>query len=372
MYQSNRPSDRRHILLAGLRCRDISRIAGFGRRGRALGVALGVISGLMLPIGELGAKGPCDTYEPACGAGLCDCGKCGGHTEIFESARGCDHGCDACGSATTKLRNPLFSTLDTVAGGIEKALGLDRCKSTCGCSTPACDTASCDRCAIGPVEMVPAPVHAAPMKPRTAPRQVTPSLPSVPAMQPRAIDTTPRKVQPFEPRLVEPEAQPEIRPIPKTSQESRQIPTQPRQTRPVPEPEPALPIAPDSEPTPLPRPNVEPDSPFDNPLPPTPMPEPTAPKKESSPFDILDQELDNLDDPFKEDALNLRKPYRPIRPTGLRSSSHHRRQRDAAIGSGLRPVIGTAFLQPVSHEEPVSGLKPLGGGGKLAPYRGSK
>ncbi|MCA9139133.1 MAG: hypothetical protein KDB00_20310 [Planctomycetales bacterium] len=88
------------------------------------------------------------------------------------------------------------------------------------------------------------------------------------------------------------------------------------------------------------------------------------PNKEGSIFDTLD----NLDDPFQEDAARLRREYGSIRPTGNRSATGSAPQ---SIGSGLRPAKEIESLRPVSHEESIV-LKPIGQRRILAPYRPSR
>ena len=65
------------------------------------------------------ADTPCDAYLPSCGDGICDCGQC--NQPVPEC------GCGKCGRSNSKTKNPLYRSLDTVAGGIEKLFGLDRC-----------------------------------------------------------------------------------------------------------------------------------------------------------------------------------------------------------------------------------------------------
>ena len=411
MYQSTRKSfhstllDAYNLLHAYKRSRsDRPSLIGWGK---ALAFAVGVTGGMAAL--DLPAEKPCDTYEPSCGAGLCDCGACdGGYTEVFDASCGCEKGrCDGIGSP--KLRNPIVTSLDALAGGIEKALGLDRCKKTCACVN------SC-QCFRGP--RASAAPHAPSLQPMTSPRHVKPSLPSVPPLpngisprtvQPRifdpsteSVETQPRRVEPFEPRIIEPTPEPPTPVTPEMfdgdggrndiqdpSRAEAEPQTQPRESQPRdPQSQPRI-VRPEpsenAEPNRLPDPAAEPAFPFDNsetpkndpadamedlfgdPATPAELPKAETPDAEKSPFDILE----DLEDPFEEDVINLRKPYRPIRPTSQRSST--RRQIKPIVGSGLRPVKGPAMLRPVNHEEPMSrGLAPLGGGGVLSPYRGSR
>lgn len=65
-------------------------------------------------------------------ASECGCNACGMAEVSMSDPCGCD--------AAAKKHNPLFRTLDALAGGIEKVLGLDKCKSSHG----GCDEALCD------------------------------------------------------------------------------------------------------------------------------------------------------------------------------------------------------------------------------------
>ena len=181
-------------------------------------------------------------------------------------------------------------------------------------------------------------------------------------------------------------SQPRI--VPSQPRSSSQPKSSPRDTQPMPQPK--------VDPAPEDIPQIE--------LPemslPESKPEPSPPKKESNnPFDTL-PEVEELNDPFSEDAARLRSPYgMPTTPTGLRSSAIPQRRgvrpssypaptqpglrlmppaktSAAPIGSGLRPVSQAGPLRPVNHEEPVvsqpRGLQPLGGGAPLPPYRPSR
>ncbi|TWU37721.1 hypothetical protein Q31b_45100 [Novipirellula aureliae] len=66
----------------------------------------------------------------------CGCNTCGMGEVVMSDPCGC-HSCD--GGGVTKNHNPIFRTLDALAGGIEKVLGLDKCKSShVGCDS-GCD-----------------------------------------------------------------------------------------------------------------------------------------------------------------------------------------------------------------------------------------
>ncbi|MCC9601057.1 hypothetical protein LOC67_10915 [Stieleria sp. JC731] len=427
MYQASRPLLRRRELQSKLFDRGTRQSTPFRQWCKTLGLTAGFLGGLAMP--TVHADTPCDTYEPSCGAGLCDCGSCGlGHTELFTAA-GCDDaGCDSCGPR--RPHNPLFATLDKFAGGIEKTLGLDKCK--CVPAAKAC------KCGVShshayPVEMIPSvPGEAAPLKPLQIPaspkqHSAAPSLPSVPPTEvpsedppstepnlrptpPRIIDSEPNTVEPpaaesvpqpsqtmpepaetlppkITPSTPEPPAPLQIAPqevLPEPTEPETMLPETPFGDPALPDPampDSALPLpemndSPNTTPS-IPTPSDDLDSIFNEPA--TPPAEsatpPATPQPEKSPFDILDEELNNLDDPFSEDARNLRQPYRPVRPVGVRSSSFERPSSAKPIGSGLRPasnlrpISSPALLKPVSHEEPINQLSPLGGGGQLTPYR---
>ncbi|WP_436715869.1 hypothetical protein U8335_27060 [Roseiconus lacunae] len=369
---------------------------------------LGMLGGLLpISLGALPvvAGTPCDIHGPGCGVDVCD--SCDGAPEWFAAASQCDDaGCDAIGQGQRrKPHNPLYGALDAVAGGIEKTLGLDRCKSKRACSCGSCGTGShLHTLPFDAMHAIPAvPGSIEPLMPRsrhqpTQPRDATtPSLPSVPADE--SIELDPSGLgHPSQPPTAPVPPKSELLPDPK----SPANPTTPeRQLPPARETSPALPMPAQPTPSdvmpseafpsePMPR-DAAPASPFQDDVQPmpqpsddldnifddteSPMPQPTprnTPPAQKSPFDILDEELDQLDDPFKEDANSLRQPYQPIRPTGVRASSYRRSRPSQPVGSGLRPVSGPALLQPVNHEEPIGGLAPLGGGGKLVPYRAKR
>ncbi|WP_182871214.1 hypothetical protein [Stieleria mannarensis] len=293
----------------------------------------------------------CRVCPPASGQARCDCGSCDGSGRL--------------------AKNPIYTTLDTVAGGIEKLLGLEQCGNS-ACTTTSCD-GGCDsapwmmglgaRTPSGPhgaivPQPIPAPPTAKPMArpPATLPPATTPPLPSAPSLapappkaapvQPPPTTLPPAPTEPLPPRTVPSEASPVESP-----------------DRTLPEPE-----------------NAVPDS---FPMPPA-EPEP-QPKKEGSIFDALD----DLDDPFKEDAAQLMRQYGSIRPMLERASKAMtpeylpvyptpRRsvqiadKPEQAVGSGLRRANhAVAPLRPVSHEEPVQ-LRPMTSRRVLAPYRPSR
>lgn len=311
------------------------------------------------------AEQPCDVYIPSCGAGLCDCGHCGsdgGHSAPREMLA-C--GCGNSHRKTGLMNNPLYRTLDTVAGGIEHVLGLDRCGNS------ACDSGSCDVApwsSISPM-MEGAVEYAAPVMPRLPKVPSMQDLPDAPEVRENAEDATPQRLpapqphsapseaaspKPIQPRPVRPKA-PEMSP-------PRIVPSQPRQPELLPEPQP-------SEPQPS-KPRLKPIEPQPELI----LPE-EEPKKES-PFDALE----DLNDPFSDDAARLRLPYDPARPASSRTSggraSGGRTDADRPITSG---PIGSG-LRTVNHEEVMrlkplgapAGLRPLGGGKTLAPYRVSR
>jgi hypothetical protein len=349
-----------------------------------------------------------------------DCNQCApGGGSLVVGAGKCDGTC--CGGSP-RLANPIFKSMDLVAGGIEKVLGLDRCRS-CGCSdrigaSPSCDE-GCDsapwmlqadpipvlseprrtqvRETVVPtptpleaVKQAPArPLRPAPIKPLKSPPLDSPSLPSVPPLE--VAPSLP--AQPQTPKLSPIDESAPPKPGPLAPSPPRPEMTQPRI---VPaEPTPSLRTQPDLLPT-TPLPGAENDQPglFGDDAPSLQLPaEPhlpesdPAPKKEGSIFDALDS-LDDLDDPFQEDAARLSRPYRPTRPAGSRSSSgasfkHPSRYRSGegarplgpsspqVIGSGLRPARFVETLRPVSHQETVDS-QPQRRRIVLPPYRASR
>ncbi|MDV6030858.1 MAG: hypothetical protein F9B45_12315 [Phycisphaera sp. RhM] len=325
------------------------------------------------------AETACDAYSASSNQGPCDCGSCG---------------------KTGRTSNPIYKTLDTVAGGIEKLLGLDRCCNA-GCTTHGCD-GGCDSApwmtdlesTTPPVLQIPNPPAAT--KPLAPPSTAAPRLPTVPPLAPAPRQAAPKQATPTpetpkpaapappdpaqssrrqEPPAVPPAAEPTGRP---TLTPPPTIPAEP-----VPTPRPATPAMPLPEPgsdspDPLSDPQITPPSLPDMPPTPNPVEPPTQPKKEGSIFDALD-DLEDLDDPFQEDAARLRRQYGSIRPMLERASrviaktyqpvyptpktpTQLPQKPERAVGSGLRPV---------SHEEPIQ-LRPMTSRRVLAPYRPSR
>lgn len=358
-------------------------------RGSVLGGVF-AISSLAIPANTVSAGTPCDTYIPSC-----DCGQCEIQAPIC--------GCGKCGKSKLFRHNPLYRTLDTLAGGIEKVLGLDQCEGGSSCDD-SCDSGNWMMSAQPMLLMaqpsmsapIPVPlVPAAPLKsPQTTPPQTTPpQLPTVPPLetepnQPREFQPEVLKPRISQPRIVAPKAEPARELEPLRTEPLRPLPSQP-------DPQPQAPIE-TTGPTPrmtAPRivPGESPASPSEQAtdaleLPPaksTPGAKPT-PKKEGSLFDALD----DLDDPFSEDAARLSEPYQQIRPTGYRSSGiprhsyrpvyplpaktqRHVQPNHKVIGSGLRPADRVELLRRVSHEQPI---EPQAAVGRrvLAPYRASR
>ena len=326
----------------------------------------------------------CDAYSASGNQALCDCGRCG---------------------KTGRAPNPIYKTLDTVAGGIEKLLGLDRCCNA-GCSTHGCD-GGCDSApwmmdlesTSAPMLQIPGPP--AMTRPMAKPPTATPRLPTVPPLAPAPKQAAPKQAAPKQaaPMLETPKAAAPASPDPKQSSRRQDIPTVPPAAKPPAQPKltppPTIPAEsmptprPESPAMPLPEPGADAPDPFGDPqmtppglpdLTPPPSPaEPTPqPKKEGSIFDALD-DLEDLDDPFEQDAARLRRQYGSIRPMLERSSrviaktyqpvyptSNTPTQlppnTERAVGSGLRPV---------NHEEPIH-LRPMTSRRVLAPYRPSR
>ncbi|MEM0924466.1 MAG: hypothetical protein AAGJ83_00375, partial [Planctomycetota bacterium] len=121
------------------------------------------------------------------------------HSQACDACDTC--GCESHGGLGKKLRlrfNPVYDTLDSLAGGIEHALGLHRCKHSSGCDSLPCDAMPCDGhgCDCGTLERMPATLSTPrPLKPAN-PMMNKPSLPVVPPMD--ASQMAPRDVSPIE------------------------------------------------------------------------------------------------------------------------------------------------------------------------------
>ena len=281
--------------------------------------------------------------EPACSA--------------FEPTCGC--GSAVCSGGCRKLNNPILKTLDAVAGGIERILGLDRCNpSACavGCDS-GCDDA-CDA-AFASELMTPLPYSPPVALPYSPSIQPAPSLPTFPVVPPIVHDA-PMVSQPpmahdapamSQPRVVMPHATESYAP-------SLGDVMAPRAPTPMPTPAPAAP----------PERTIPSTPPSGSEL-------PKAPKPEGGNI------FDTLDDPFGDDEVRLRKPYRGVRPTSHESSARQRRSK-----TGYAPVytsgqsvktrqsrgqqavkqrgslqnsrrrVSSASVQPASH---TAGLRPL-------------
>lgn len=114
---------------------------------------------------SLAAAGICLAIAPATLGAGCNCGcENSGNTSRTSS---CDCGC----SAGLGKRNLLYRTLDTFAGGVEKALGLDKCRSCCGAARcddgcgcdDGCDAATDDLWVPMPPELSSDHSHAPPV-----------------------------------------------------------------------------------------------------------------------------------------------------------------------------------------------------------------
>lgn len=395
-------------------------------RGSVLGGVF-AISSVAIPAITASAGTPCDTYIPSCGGGLCDCGKCEIQAPIC--------GCGKCGKSKLFRHNPLYRTLDTLAGGIEKVLGLDQCKVGCdSCGDDSCDSGNWMMSALPmlplaqPSRSAPIPVPLVPATRLKSPSTASPRLPTVPP-----LETEPSKPREFQPQVLKPRiSQPRIvspRPEPARKLENSVPEAAPQKLEPLrneplqPEPLSPRPTEPAQQPRESPAPESLAPSPQETTGPAPRMTEPRivpgessstpseleifggdaqatdalnsppakttpdatpAPPKKGSLFDALD----DLDDPFSEDAARLSEPYQQIRPTGYRSTGIPRRsyrpvyplpaktQRHVqpnhkVIGSGLRPADRVELLRRVSHEQPI---EPQAAVGRrvLAPYRASR
>ncbi|EMI18273.1 secreted protein [Rhodopirellula maiorica SM1] len=228
---------------------------------------------------------PAFAADCGCEAAACDCGG------IALPMMG-DCGCSGdMVQACPPKHGPIFRSLDAFAGGIEKLLGLDKCR-TGGCDAMACDSAmghmmpyeeheihvvpyaSEDQHYGGPVEIYGENVE------QSAPRMATPRTPQPRIMAPRVpmhmsepiIRSSPAPRQSMPPRTQAGQSigsgvAPQSRVVPRT------IPT--------------------------PRPDV-PRQPPEN--------TPAAPKKDGGSL------FDSLSDPFSEDEVRVKR-FTPVRQT---------------------------------------------------------
>ena len=280
---------------------------------------------------------------------------------VGQSVQACDYcdsgpvGCDSC-SGGAKTANPIFRTLDSLAGGIEAMMGFDKCGS---CGSGGCDDASCDdACDAAMIQElsipypqahapVPAPAPAPFPIPSYAPPQtvqpyVAPAQPHVIAPAPiihsaprtvAPIQTAPRAVAPVpltdmrmsEPTIVSPQSVP-FEEMPSASEreqyqdynpeisDSNALPMPPAEVPMdrMPTQEPELPIAP----TPDVAPNAPVPAPVPNPADPTPQ---TFPDDDGGLFDSLEEPATG--NPFGDDEVRLPEPYRSIRPSNFRKPS---------------------------------------------------
>ena len=216
-----------------------------------------------------------------------------------------DESCDACGGNGNPMANCLiFKSLDAVAGGIEKALGLDK---SCGCDAMGCDDA-CDAANIHDLMM---PMHGQPAPNLAAPVVTSPHVSAPPSA-------------PIDVRPMGPPAYHSPSPAP-----SGTMPMSPSQ--------PAVPGgptmgAPGGLDAPAPPSSTAPDvrPPIPKPIP-SPVPEPKS-NDDGSLFDALD-------DPFSDDEVRSYRPYRNVRPSGyLQRAGSATSSRRA--GAAIRTRVG--------------------------------
>ncbi len=225
----------------------MKRLTFFAKHSRsrhklALAVTL-LAAGSFGPAASLGTVQACDQCE--LGDIVCD-----SH---------CNAGCDSCGSGTPT--GPVFTVLDSVAGGIEKFLGFDKCGSSCG---GACCDAACDAATIEMMPLQAAPHH----------QYAEPAMPTVPP------ESYSQPVEPYAPLYSQPEPY-APQPAPESYPPERRVP----ETIP-PEPEPA------------------------------PQPQPLPPTQESENGGIFD----TLKNPFSDDEVRWT-PHRSIHPSAYQPSA---------------------------------------------------
>ena len=264
------------------------------RETRRRGIRLAAVRGLMLA----GAT----TLGAVAGTGI-------GLTDPIAMATECDcfdGSCDACGSGgTAEPNNFLYKSLDALAGGIEKVLGLD--KSRASSCDDACDAVSMHELMMpmAPMQMhSPSTTH---VHPHASTYNSTPYMPApnqVPQRQyvPAPPASVPGIVEaPVEIRQTEPKVLPPV---------NNMIP------QPVPEPQP-------------------------------------MPKAEPKPGGSL---FDALDDPFSDDEVRNYRPYRNVRPSGfLQKAGSTSTQQNGA--TTVRPSTGTP-ARKATHRTPTPTLTP--------------
>ncbi|TWT93216.1 hypothetical protein [Stieleria varia] len=316
-----------------------------GRRNRIARFLMSLtVAGSVAVVGHwanAGAGCGCATPEPGCGVVSVDCGcEVGGCDCGVAAEPTCGCGVAACGGCKTP-HNPLYRTLDAVAGGIEKVLGFDKCKS--GCNS-GCDSNCDDACDAGYANELMNPIYIPPSHSHGAPSPIVESIPSVPPLvtsPPTITESVPMYSQPRS-------AAPRMAPRSITPADSAPGATAPLQ-----------------DPTPIPQPEAAPE-PGTRIAPPTP-PETTPPAdSKKGGFDF-----DSLDDPFGDDEVRANQPYRRVHPI-----SHERLPAPPPATESTVPFSGRTTLleksrvkfqdarrrysggsvRPASHDD---GLQPL-------------
>ena len=244
-----------------------------------------------------------------------------------------DGSCDSCGSNRNVMADCLiFKSLDAIAGGIEKALGLEK---SSGCDALGCDDA-CDAANMQDLMM---PMHPAeiPMNGHSAPALSAP------------IVTTPHVSAP-------PSAPIDVRPMgPPAYHSPRAVPSGPSATQPMAPAQPAVPSGPSlgapgmDAPAPPSRTTPDVRPPIPKPIP-SPVPEPKS-NDDGSLFDALD-------DPFSDDEVRSYRPYRNVRPSGYLqrtgSASGNRR-----AGGAYRSRMGTPAREATHRTTNPPRLEPV-------------
>ena len=283
------------------------------RRSRSA-ILRGIVVAGAAVLGTVGGSGMLTSTQVATAA-ECDCW---------------DDSCDSCSSGGSRLMENclIYKSLDALAGGIEKVLGLDK---SCGCDEfgcdDACDAATMQELMMMPVEPMQLPSvthsHSTPSAPVLAAPHV-PAPPSGPPVDvrpmgppayhvPNAIETAP----------AEPSGQQLGTPV------DNDVINPPANVEPVPQPMP--------EPTPEKTP---------------------PPKKDGGLFD-------SLDDPFSDDEVRSYRPYRNVRPSGYlqRPGSTNRYQQ--RIGTPARKATHRTPSRAPILNAPVrqtSAAQPIGSG----------
>ncbi|NND96600.1 MAG: hypothetical protein HKN47_04645 [Pirellulaceae bacterium] len=236
--------------------------------------------------------------------------------QTADACDACDSGvvsCDSCDPSRSIgiPGNPIYRTLDAVAGRVEKLLAFDKC-NTSGCDVGGCDIQGCDdACDAAMIHelMVPMPPTSVPAPYVDANEYGSPDSSNHSGLDAPVIMSEPVIVSP---QIQSHDAVP-LRTEGQSFGDYNAMPYEAETGQGALDAAQANPATPDNAPidrlpevtipTPDPSPNATPPASNDN--------------NEGSIFDTLD-------DPFGDDARALPQPYRTIRPSNYRPSNQQR------------------------------------------------